>query len=91
MKLLSEVIVLLQDGLNIFKQLAIPIETLVALIDGSLELVWDVLLVLLEDHFEASLVSGDYSLALQEEWKQMLLLLSDSLDSFAVLAADVVH
>ena len=64
MELFCEIIVFLQDSLNVFKKLAISIESLMALVDGPLELEWDVLLVLLQDHFEASLVSGDNALAL---------------------------
>lgn len=64
MELFCEIIVFLQDSLNVFKKLAISIESLMALVDGPLELEWDVLLVLLQDHFEASLVSGDNTLAL---------------------------
>ena len=64
MELFSEIIVFLQDSLNVFKKLTISIESLMALVDGPLELEWDVLLVLLQDHFEASLVSGDNALAL---------------------------
>lgn len=64
MELVSEIIVLLQDGLDVFKELTISIQSFMTLVDGSLELVWDVLLVFLQDNFEASLVSGDNPLAL---------------------------
>lgn len=67
LELLGEVVVFLQDGLDVVKELAVSVESLVALVDGSLELVGDVLLIFLQDHFEASLVSGDNSLALQEQ------------------------
>lgn len=64
LELFSEIIVFLQDSLNVFEELTVSIESFMALVDGSLELVRNVLLVLLQDNFEASLVSGDNALAL---------------------------
>lgn len=49
---------------SMFLELTVSIESFMALVDGSLELVRNVLLVLLQDNFEASLVSGDNALAL---------------------------
>lgn len=87
LKLLGQMLVLLEHGLNILQQLSVAIQALSALVDDSLQLVRDILFVLLQNHSQASLMSRNDGLRLQEEREKCLLLLSKAPDLFKVLLA----
>jgi len=83
--------ILLQYIVDAFKELTIGIQTILAFVNYSLELVGDVFLVFLQNHTETFFMASDNSLGLNKQRQQFLLLFPQFRDPIKVFLARLIH